>query len=157
MTARRHAHPVLLGLLALTLLYGWVAIWKRANRPPGRWVGITDCAWRGTPRVTIRPGLRRVDSIAAVAHESVHVDECQRLGPLRYRWNTMFAASNLALETPAYCAGARSRIALNHDTAFIRATIVEDMMAAMGDVVDSGRVISALRRQCPGFLPGRVQ
>jgi hypothetical protein len=155
MAARRRPHPILLAVLALTLLYGSIATWRRANRPPGRWVGITNCAWKGSPRVTIRAGLRRVDSIAAMAHESVHVAECRDLGPLRYRWNTMFAESNLALETPAYCAGGRSRISLNHDTAFIRATIIEDMMAAMGDVVDSGRVIRAVRAECPAFLPSR--
>jgi hypothetical protein len=103
--------------------------------------------------VTIRPGLRPIDSIAAVAHESVHVAECRELGPIRYRWRTIFASSNLALETPAYCAGARSRVHSNRDTVFIRATIVEDMMAAMADVVDSATVVKALSNECPAFLP----
>ena len=51
-------------------------------------------------------------------------------------WLCMFAASNLALETPAYCAGARVRARLG-DTAFVRATILIDMLAAMSDATDS--------------------
>jgi hypothetical protein len=149
----RKPHPVLVGALAVTLLYGAVAAWRHAKRPPGRWVGITDCSWRGAPLVTIRGGLRPIDSVAAVAHESVHVAECRRLGPLQYRWQTLFPASNLALETPAYCAGARSRVGLDHDTAFIRATIIEDMTAAMADVVDSSTIIASVARECPVFLP----
>lgn len=99
--------------------------------------------------MTIRPGLARVESIATVAHESVHVSECRALGPVRYRWNTMFAASNLALEAPAYCAAARVRLRQGWSLNTVRNTVLDDMLAAMGDAVDSTSIRSAMRRECP--------
>jgi hypothetical protein len=148
----RRPHPLLVVLLVITLAYGGVATWRRANRPPGRWVGITDCAWRGAPRVTIRPGQRAKDYKAPVAHQNLHLAQCRQHCPQPNRWRTVMAASNLALETPAYCAGARSRVNQNHDTIFIRATIVDDMMAAMADVIDSVAIKRSIARECPEFL-----
>lgn len=148
----RRPHPVLLALLVVTVIYGGVAIWGRLHRQPGRWVGYTDCAWRGKPRVVVRSGLKRIDSLAVVAHESVHAAQCEQLGPIRYRWRTVFASSNLALETPAYCAGARVRAASSGDTAFVRITIPIDMIAAMGDVVDSATIMRSLRSTCPALV-----
>jgi hypothetical protein len=144
--------------LAIVAAYGAVATWRRINRPGGRWVGRTDCAWFGEPTVTIRPGLARVESIATVAHERVHVEECRDLGPARYRWNTLFAASNLALESPAYCAAGHVRIASGWSPALVRETILGDMMAAMSDVADSGAIRQSLARRCPEIAnppPGR--
>lgn len=151
-TSSRRPRPILLALLAIALFYGLIATWRRIHRPAGRWVGYTDCAWLGAPRITVRGGLRPIDSLAVVAHESVHVAECEQLGPVRYRWRTMFAASNLALETPAYCAGARVRARLG-DTAFVRATILIDMLAAMSDATDSVAIARAVAASCPEFLP----
>ena len=150
----RRPRPILLLLLGVVVVYGSVATWRRAHRPGGRWVGYTECAWFGAPRITVRGGLRPIDSLAVVAHESVHVAECAQLGPLRYRWQTMFAASNLALETPAYCAGGRVR-ARSGDTAFVRATIGDDMLSAMADVIDSAEVVRSIAAECPEFLPRR--
>ena len=144
---------IFLVLLAMAVIYGSVATWRRMNRPPGRWVGYTECSWRGQPRMVIWSGMRRIDSLAGVAHESIHVAECRQLGPVRYRWRTMFAASNLALETPAYCEGARERVRLNGDTAFVRMTTAPDMIAAMGDVIDSATIVRSLTASCPEFLP----
>jgi hypothetical protein len=148
----RWPHPILLVLLAVTVVYGSVATWRRLNRPPGRWVGYTNCAWRGKSRVVVRSGLRSIDSLAVAAHESVHAAECEELGPIRYRWRTLFASSNLALETPAYCAGARVRARLNGDTAFLRMTIPIDMIAAMGDVIDSATIVRSIAKSCPEFV-----
>lgn len=103
--------------------------------------------------MVIWSGMRRIDSLAVLAHELVHVAECEELGPLRYRWRTMSAASNLALETPAYCAGARERARLNGDTAFLRMTTAQDMIAAMGDVIDSMTIVRSIAANCPEFLP----
>jgi hypothetical protein len=153
MNPARRPHPLLLLLLAATIVYGSVAAWRRMNRQPGRWVGYTECSWRGRPRIVVWSGLRRIDSLAVIAHESVHVAECEQLGPVRYRWRTMFAASNLALETPAYCAGARERARLNGDTAFLRMTTAPDMIAAMGDVIDSATIVRSIAANCPEFLP----
>lgn len=97
----------------------------------------------------IRPGLARVESIATVAHESVHVAECRALGPARYRWNTMFAASNLALEAPAYCAAARVRLKQGWSLNTVRRTVLDDMLAAMADGVDSTAISSVLGKSCP--------
>lgn len=149
---RRLPHPAYLVLLAITVAYGSLAMWKRANRPAGRWVGYAECSWRGKPRFVVRSGLKRVDSIGVVAHESVHVAQCDRLGPVRYRWNTIFAASNLALETPAYCASGRARLRLTGDTILERNAVPHDMLAAMGDVVDSITILRALKASCPEFL-----
>jgi hypothetical protein len=101
----------------------------------------------------ILPGLQRVESLATASHESVHVAECRRLGPVAYRWNTAFAKSNLELETPAYCAAARVRARNGWTTNTIRETIVGDMLAAMADGVDSTSIVTALRAQCPEFVP----
>lgn len=96
-----------------------------------------------------------MDSLAVVAHESVHAAQCVRLGPIQYRWRTLFPKSNLELETPAYCAGASVRSRISGDTAFVRATIPIDMIAAMGDVVDSLAIVHALESTCPQFAPKR--
>jgi hypothetical protein len=148
----RRPHWLLLALLAITVVYGSVATWKRSHRPGGRWVGRTDCAWLGEPVMTIRPGLARSESIATVAHEAVHVEECRALGPVRYRWNTLFASSNLRLEAPAYCAAGRVRLRLGWSPALVRETIVDDMLAAMADGVDSVTIAAALRETCPDVV-----
>lgn len=151
----RRPHPALLVLLAITIVFGSVATWRRMSRPGGRWVGYTQCAWRGKPRIVVRAGLRPVESLGVVAHESVHAAQCDSLGPIRYRWNTIFAASNLALETPAYCAGARARTRLTGDTAFDRTTIPINMLAAMGDEVDSATIHASLVATCREFAAPR--
>jgi hypothetical protein len=145
----RRPRWLFLVLLATTIAYGAVATWKRSSRPGGRWVGRTDCAWFGEPVMTIRPGLARVESIATVAHEAVHVDECRTLGPVRYRWNTLSASSNLRLEAPAYCAAGRVRLRHGWSPALVRQTILYDMLAAMADGVDSVTIAAALHDACP--------
>ena len=153
---RRWPHPALLALLLIVAVYEAVATMRRMGRPAGRWVGYTECAWRGAPRIVIQPRLRTTDSIAVVAHESVHAAQCDSLGPVRYRWNTLFAKSNLGLETPAYCAGGRARVKLNGDTAFNRMTIPIDMIAAMGDGIDSIDIARAIDAQCSEFSAKRT-
>ena len=153
MIAGRRPHPVLLVVLALTVLYGSVTAWRSAHRPPGQWVGVTHCSWIGKPVVELRSGLNAIDSVAASAHESVHVAECARLGPVRYRWNTLFASSNLNLETPAYCAGERTRIRSPRDSSYARQAVIDNMLSAMADRVDSATIVAALRRECPELIP----
>ena len=136
-------------VLAIVAIYGGVASWQRANRPGGRWVGRTHCSWRGEPRVEIRAGLAKSESLATVAHESVHVAECRDLGPVKYRWHTLFAASNLALEVPAYCAAAQVRLTNGWHLNTVRSTVMTDMLAAMGDRVDSVTMHRSLIDVCP--------
>jgi hypothetical protein len=130
-------------------IFGAIMIWQRANRPGGRWVGRTDCSWFGEPRITIRPGLARVESIATVAHEQVHVAACERLGPVRYRLSTLGVQSNLYLEAPAYCAAARVRLRNGWSPNTVRSTVMTDMLAAMGDHLDSATLHSAFVQACP--------
>lgn len=99
--------------------------------------------------MTIRPGLARTESIATVSHESVHVAACKTLGPVRYRWKTLFASSNLALEAPAYCAAARTRLQQGWSLGTVRKTVLEDMLAAMSDVTDSATIQRVLVSSCP--------
>ena len=141
--------PLFVATLLLVALYGGVVAWLHAHRPAGQWVGRTECSWRGDPRVRIIPGLTRVESTATVAHESVHVAECRNLGPLRYRWNTLFAKSNLALEVPAYCASVRVRLKAGWQLSTVRSTVVEDMQAAMSDQLDSATLAQAIAMGCP--------
>lgn len=130
-------------------------MWRRANRPGGRWVGQTHCSWVGEPRVTLRPGLARVESIATVAHESVHVAECRDLGPVRYRWATLSPAKNLALEAPAYCAAGRVRLRNGWSVTVVRETILDDMRSAMADGVDTAALRTAIVSSCPELATSR--
>lgn len=141
--------PGFLVALLIIGIFGVISTWQRAHRPGGRWVGRTHCSWFGEPRVEIRPGLARVESIATAAHESVHVAECRELGPVSYRWNTLFAARNLALEVPAYCVAARIRLANGWSTYTVKSTVLGDMQAAMGDQLDSVKIHRALGDGCP--------
>jgi hypothetical protein len=112
-------------------------------------VGRTHCSWIGKPRIEVTSGLARTESIATVAHEMVHVAECDSLGPVRYRWNTVFTASNLALEAPAYCASARVRLKNGWLLQTARSTAVDDMRSAMADQLDSATIHRALAQACP--------
>lgn len=147
----KRTRPGFLVALAIIGIFGAVTVWKRAHRPGGRWVGRTHCSWIGEPRVTIRPGLALVESIATVAHENVHISECRRLGPFRYRLSTLGAQSNLYLEAPAYCAAARVRRRNGWSLATVRYTIMTDMLAAMGDQLDSATIQRAFTESCPGL------
>jgi hypothetical protein len=146
----RRPHALLLVALAIAVAYGSLTAWQRATRP-SRWVGTTECAWRGKPRVRVRSGLRPVDSTAVLAHERVHAAQCEALGPVRYRWRNLFAMSKLALETPAYCAGARERARLSGDTTLVRMTMTLDITAAMADVIDSVSIARSIASTCPEF------
>ena len=146
---RNRPHAALLLALAIVAGYASIATWQRLHRPGGRWVGRTHCAWFGQPRVEIRSGLAQVESIATVAHESVHVAECLDLGPLRYRWNTVIPSKNLSLEIPAYCAAARVRLASGWHPSTVKSTVLGDMQAAMADQLDSVAIHRALMAQCP--------
>ena len=143
------ARPGFLAAPTIVALFGGVSQWRRAHRPGGRVVGRTHCSWVGKPRIVLTPGLARTESIATVAHEQVHAAECDSLGPVRYRWNTMFAASNLALEAPAYCAAARVRLKSGWSINTVKTTVLGDMRAAMGDQLDSTSIHREMVRSCP--------
>jgi hypothetical protein len=143
------ARPGFLVALAIIAIFGIVSGWRRAHRAPGRVVGRTHCSWIGKPRVELTPGLAQTESIATMAHEQVHVAECDSLGPMRYRWNTVFAASNLSLEAPAYCAAARIRLKSGWSMNTVRSTVLGDMLAAMGDQLDSVTIHRAMMHACP--------
>ena len=143
------ARPGFLVALTIIAVFGIVSAWRRAHRPPGRVVGRTHCSWIGEPRVELTPGLAQTESIATMAHEQVHVAECDSLGPVRYRWNTIFAVRNLSLEAPAYCAAARVRLRSGWLLPTTKSTVLGDMQAAMGDKLDSATIHRALALACP--------
>jgi hypothetical protein len=142
---------VLLLLLGAVASYG-ALVWRDRASRPARWVGVTECGWRGTPRVVVRSGLRPIDSAAVDAHERVHADQCKALGPLKYRWRNLSGAGKLGLEVPAYCAGARARARTPRDTVFVRNTMTADLLVALADVVDSATILRSVAWACPEFV-----
>jgi hypothetical protein len=138
-------------LVALTIIamFGVVSAWRRAHRPAGRVVGRPHCSWIGDPRIELTPGLARTESLATLAHEQVHAAECDSLGPVGYRWNTLFASSNLALEAPAYCAAARVRLKSGWSVNTARFTLLTDILAGMSDQLDSTAIHRAMTDACP--------
>jgi hypothetical protein len=145
MVVRRRVLLLLLGVVAS---YG-ALVWRDRASRQARWVGITECGWTGHPRVIVRSGLR--DSAAVDAHERVHAEQCKTLGPFRYRWRNLSGSGKLALEVPAYCAGARARARTARDTAFVRSTMTADLLVALADVVDSTTILRAVTATCPEF------
>jgi hypothetical protein len=141
---------VLLLLLGIVGSYG-ALVWRDRSARPARWVGVTECGWRGSPKVIVRGGLRPIDSVAVDAHERVHAEQCKALGPVRYRWRNLTGAGKLGLEVPAYCAGARVRARTPRDTAFVRSTMTADLLVALADVVDSTTIVRAVDWACPEF------
>lgn len=63
--------------------------------------------------------------------------------------STLGAQSNLYLEAPAYCAAARVRLRNGWSLATVRLTIMIDMLAAMGDQLDSVTIHRSLAEVCP--------
>jgi hypothetical protein len=63
--------------------------------------------------------------------------------------STLGAQSNLYLEVPAYCAAARVRLRNGWSINTVRSTVMTDMLAAMGDQLDSTTMHRALAAACP--------
>lgn len=93
-------------------------------------LAYTECPFRGKPRVTVTSLVAPDDTFPVRLHEEVHATQCRQLGPLRYRLRNLTSRGKLALEAPAYCAGARARISRGMNAAAVRERVVDDATAA---------------------------
>jgi hypothetical protein len=84
------------------------------------------------------------------AHEGVHAQQCRELGPIRYRIRNL--TSKLALEAPAYCAGATVRIALGLSRVEAKMRLLDDAVEALRRTADSAKIVSALEQACPAIM-----
>ena len=131
-----------LALIAVTIL-------MRQRKPTADVLASTTCPFRGMPVVEVRPGLAPADTLTVRVHEAVHAAQCTRLGPMQYRITNLTGSGKLSLEVPAYCAAAVARIQSGWTQRAARDRLRDDIYAAMSGSVDSSRIASALRRDCP--------
>jgi hypothetical protein len=135
-----------------------VAIWGTtdARRKALRQTEIlatTTCPFRGQPVTRVAPGLSFDERAHVTAHETVHIQQCLELGPVRYRLKNL--TSKLSLEAPAYCAGAVARLGIGMDSAEVKSRLVDDAVEALRGIADSSSVVTALQAVCPAVLPPR--
>jgi hypothetical protein len=142
-------------LLAIALASATLLAYRTFARAAGEPLAETECPFRGPPRVTVNAGLAAEDSMPVRLHEEVHAAQCRELGPVRYRIRNLTGGGKLSLEVPAYCAGARGRLAMRQDSVAVRVRLVDDAQAAFANIVDSARVRAALRAKCPDLVPQR--
>jgi hypothetical protein len=139
--------------VALLVAVGWSVpkmLSLRATRATA--LAYTECPWRGSARVTVRPHLTARDTFPVRRHEAVHAAQCDSLGPARYRLTNLTSNGRLSLEAPAYCAGARARRNMGVSPLLVRERLRDDARAAFSGKLDSGTVVAALRRACPDIL-----
>lgn len=134
---------------ALLLAAGWATYvsYTRATRLT-QVLGETVCPLTGPPQVTIASSVVPADTAPVRAHEAVHAEQCRQLGPWRYRYANLTAAGRLALEAPAYCAGAEARLRQGEDSSRVARRLRDDIVEAMRGVADSAAVVAALRNSC---------
>ena len=131
-----------LALIALVVLV-------RQRKVPGDVLASTSCPFRGPPVIVMRSGIAPADTLPVRVHEDVHAAQCRQLGPVRYRITNLTGAGKLSLEVPAYCAAAAARIRSGWTRRAAAERLHDDIDAAMVGLVDSARIASALRRECP--------
>jgi hypothetical protein len=142
------------GVLWATLIVAvaWLAVdsWRRANRET-LVLATTTCPFSGEPVVTISPDVVPVDSAPVRAHEDVHASQCRSLGPWRYRWENLSGRGKLALEAPAYCAGASVRLRAGQDSGRVRVRLIENAFEALGELADTAEIRRSLQASCPAI------
>jgi hypothetical protein len=141
----------LLGALTVAVVGLGVTTWQRSSRET-MVLATTTCPFQGAPVITISPDVVPVDSAPVSAHEEVHAAQCRELGPWRYRWENLFDNGKLALEAPAYCAGASVRMRAGQDSGRVRQRLIESTVEALSHVADSVTVVAALRGRCSELL-----
>ena len=145
--------PRLRLLVALALILAIVFVYRLAGvRPYGETLAYTECPFWGEPRVTITSAVAAEDTQPVRVHEEVHASQCRRLGPFRYRRENLTTRGKLALEAPAYCAGARMRLTLRVDSAVVRERLIDDASAAFKGSTDPTALRAALRLYCPEIV-----
>lgn len=137
-------------LAAVALALAVIAFVRLALRPPasGDALATTECPFRGDPRVTVAPRVAAADTMPVRAHEEVHARQCRELGPWRYRMRNLTSAGRLELEAPAYCAGARARLAQGETLERVRERLLDDAEAAFAGRLPAERVRESLRQAC---------
>jgi hypothetical protein len=150
MTRRRGALAI-----ALVLVIAWwgVDAWRRANRET-LVLATTTCPFSGEPVITISRDVVPIDATPVLVHEEVHAAQCRSLGPWRYRWENLSGSGKLALEAPAYCAGAMVRIHMGQDSARVRVRLIENAYEALGGLADSATIRRSLQQACPAIMGG---
>ena len=113
-------------------------------------LAYTECTWRDGPvQVMHVSGITPEDTAPVRAHESVHAEQCDRLGWLRYHLRNLTVDGKLSLEAPGYCEGARVRLRRGDDFLVTRDRMFDDANASFAGMADSARVNVALRAACP--------
>lgn len=139
----------ILAAIALTLVV--VFLYRVFIAPPhafGEALAYTECPFRGDARVTVTSRVAPEDTFPVRVHEELHARQCRELGPFRYRLRNLTSRRKLSLEAPAYCAGARARLAQRLDSSLVRERMLDDATAAFKDLADSASVHAALRASC---------
>ena len=150
MTRSRRA---LLSVLALVVAWWGLDSYRRANRET-LVLATTTCPIRGEPVISISRDVVPVDSAPVRAHEEVHASQCRSLGPWRYRWENLSGSGKLALEAPAYCAGASVRLRAGQDSARVRVRLIENAYEALEGLADSATIRRSLQAACPAISGG---
>ena len=147
---RAKPRPFLWLMLFLVATWGAISVWQRAHRET-LVLATTTCPFFGEPEIVISAEVVAVDSAPVRAHEEVHAAQCRSLGPWRYRWQNVRANGKLALEAPAYCAGASVRLAAGQDSGRVRIRLIENAFEALGNLADSSTIRRSLREACPAI------
>lgn len=150
----KRPHPLLWIALAIVVVWWGLATWQRANRAT-LVLATTTCPFSGEPVIVIAPEVVPVDSAPVRAHEEVHAAQCRSLGPWRYRWENLRGSGKLALEAPAYCAGASERLRSGQDSLRVRRRLIENAYEALGGLADSATIRRSLQAACPA-IAGRA-
>lgn len=150
MTGPRRARMFLFVLLAIAVAWWGVDSWRRAHRET-LILATTTCPFRGEPVITLSPDVVPIDVTPVLAHEEVHAAQCKSLGPWRYRRENLSGAGKLALEAPAYCAGALVRLRMGQDSARVRVRLIENAYEALGGLADSATIRRSLQAACPAI------
>lgn len=142
--------PWLLAALIGTILVSLLRLMRAQAAEP---LAYTDCPFRGPARVRVTAHVAPEDTMPVRMHEEVHAAQCRDLGPVRYRLRNLTTRGRLSLEAPAYCAGARARLAQRMDSALVRERLADDAEAAFSDRASPAALLEALRRTCPEIAP----
>ena len=149
----RVARYTIMGLLAILL----AGLLTRDAPLQGQPLAFTDCTLNG-PVLSMNVGaLAPADTFPVRAHEEVHVRQCNEMGWMRMRWRNRTAGGRLSLEAPAYCAGARARLARGDNHGITRERLFDDANAMFAGALDSAQVNAALRAACPDLTASVVQ
>lgn len=141
-------------LLALaTMLAAYAGYGLLHPDAPAEALAYTVCPFRSEPVVTLATRVAAEDSLPVRRHEDVHAEQCRRLGPWRYRVRNLTSGGRLLLEAPAYCAGARARIAQGQSLTRVRERLVDDATAAFAATEPDTNVVRHLRQSCPELWP----